>query len=142
MRNEDYDDYDERCPKCGEETCDCYQLHSDLCGCEKCATKYDNELLTIYEKEILKTIEMRSIMNVKKSLKEIYEKAAENVGVRIEILDYPMTYDDLDWVDAAEAYDAGYDPKKVAENGLVALSIEVGADLSKFWKEVDRLKNK
>jgi hypothetical protein len=70
-------------------------------------------------------------------LGELVAIAAKRTGFDIEYRLGGQTYGEMDWVDAAEAHDAGYRPDP--STGALFLNGPMVEDLGPFWNELERL---
>ena len=68
---------------------------------------------------------------------ELVALASKHTGLKAEYRLGGQTYEEMDWADAAESYDAGYRPDP--NTGAIFTSMPLDTDMSLFWQELDRL---
>lgn len=82
---------------------------------------------------------MRHLTNIDRTpvIAELVALAAKHTKFDVVYRDTPITIAEMDWCDAAESWDNGYTPPP--DHGSIWLNSNLGADLSTFWRELERL---
>ena len=85
---------------------------------------------------------MRPVTNIKLSpgLADLVAAAGRKVGFTMVLSDAPISLEEMDMPDAAEAFDHGYHPDRlVGTYGSIRTSEPYDCDLSPFWNALNRL---